>query len=75
MIRLAGSRLSTLVNGALARASRVPPAPIRWQRVGGGPWFDNQVVTLRFTGRRATMRLERTSPDTPGLECVLEREL
>jgi hypothetical protein len=75
MIRLAGSRFSELLNGALARAARVPPAPIRWKRVGGGPWFDNQVVTLRFAGRRATMRLERTSPDTPGLECVLERDL
>jgi len=74
-VRLAGSRASWLLNGALARAAQVPRAPIRWKRVGGGPWFDNQVVTLRFTGRRATMRLERTSPDKPGLECVLEREL
>jgi hypothetical protein len=75
MIRLAGSRLSTWLNGALARAARVPRSPIRWKRVGGGPWFDNQVVTLRFDGRGATMRLERTSPDRPGLECVLERDL
>jgi hypothetical protein len=75
MIRLAGSRFSELLNGALARAARVPRAPIGWKRVGGGPWFDNQVVTLRFDGRRATMRLERTSPDRPGLECVLERDL
>jgi hypothetical protein len=75
MIRLAGSRFSELLNGALARAAKVPRSPIRWKRVGGGPWFDNQVVTMRFAGRRATMRLERTSPDTPGLECVLERDL
>jgi hypothetical protein len=75
MIRLAGARFSELLNGALARAARVPRAPIGWKRVGGGPWFDNQVVTLRFDGRRATMRLERRSPDRPGLECVLERDL
>ena len=75
MIRLAGSRLSDLLNGALARAARVPAPPIAWRRVGGGPWFDNQVVTMRFDGRRATMRLERTSPDRPGLACVLERDL
>ena len=75
MIRLARSRFADLLNGALARAARVPRPPISWKRVGGGPWFDNQVVTLRFSGRQATMRLERTSPGRPGLECVLEREL
>lgn len=72
MIRLVGSRFAAVVLGALARAARVPAPPLRWKRVGGGPWFDNQIVTMRFAGRRASMRLERTSPDAPGLECVLE---
>jgi hypothetical protein len=75
MIRLAGSPLARVLMTGLARAARAPKPPLTWKRVGGGPWFDNQVVTLRFEGRRATMRLERTSPDRPGLECVLDREL
>jgi hypothetical protein len=75
MIRLAGSRFAAALFGGLARAAKVPPAPFDWKRVGGGPWFDNQVVTMRFEGRRATMRLEKASPDEPGLRCVLERDL
>ena len=75
IIRLAGSRPVAVLMTGLARAAGVPRPPWRWRRVGGGPWFDNQIVTMRFEGRRATMRLERTSPDTPGLECVLDHDL
>ncbi|MCW3006224.1 MAG: hypothetical protein JWP17_850 [Solirubrobacterales bacterium] len=75
MIRFAGSRAATVVTTRLARAAGVKKPPLEWERVGGGPWFDNQIVTLRFEGRRATMRLERTTPQRPALECVLERDL
>ncbi len=60
---------------ARPRGGRAARRAWRWRQVGGGPWFDNQIVTMRFEGRRATMRLERTSPDTPGLECVLDHDL
>lgn len=75
MIRFAGSRVARWLTTGLARAAGVSAPPLRWARVGGGPWFDNQVVTLRFSGRSATLRLERTTPQRPALECVLEREL
>jgi hypothetical protein len=69
-----GERLGTL----LTRAARVEPHALRWEQVGGGPWFDNQVATLELDGRRAIMRLEKavgaaTAP--PQLECVLEQRL
>lgn len=75
MIRFAGSRVATALTTGLARAAGVKRPPLEWQRVGGGPWFDNQIVTLRFEGRSASMRLERTRPAHPTLECVLERDL
>jgi hypothetical protein len=75
MIRFAGSRVACAITTALSRAAGVKRPPLGWKRVGGGPWFDNQVVTMRFDGRAATMRLERTRPEHPALECVLQRDL
>ncbi len=75
VIRLAASKLGTLAGRALARSAGVPRPPLDWASVHGPPWFDNQVATLRFDGRRATMRLERTSPERPELETVFSHEL
>jgi hypothetical protein len=75
IIRLAASKVGTVVGTALARAARVPAPPLSWSSVHGAPWFDNQVATLRFDGRRARFRLERCSPEKPELETVFEHEL
>ncbi len=43
-----------------------------------GPFFDNQVATLRLDGRRAEMKLDKTVPgegEERRLECVFERRL
>jgi hypothetical protein len=69
-----GERLGTL----LTRAARVAPHALRWEQVGGGPWFDNQVATLELEGRRAIMRLEKAvgaASAPPQLECVMEERL
>jgi hypothetical protein len=46
----------------LGMAAHVPPQPLRWHRLTG-PYFGNDVATLRFTGRRAELRLHRSAPE------------
>jgi PhoD-like phosphatase len=60
----------------LARWTRVAPPPFSWT-LAGGPWFNNQLATLRLDGREAVLRLERaTSSDHgPSLEPVWQRPL
>ena len=46
--------------------------------VGDGPWFDNQVATLRIDGRAIELRLEKAVPvdeTSARLERVLARKL
>jgi len=75
MIRFGWSRPAHALARALARRAGVEPPPLRWTPVHRTPWFDNQVATLRFDGRRARLRIERTSPGHPGLDIVFEHEL
>jgi hypothetical protein len=69
-----GERLGTL----LTRAARVEPHALRWEQIGGGPWFDNQIATLELEGRQARMRLEKAVGEasaSPQLECVMQERL
>jgi hypothetical protein len=62
---------------ALAKLAGAPDPGIGW-RLLDGPCFDNQVATLRISGREATMRLDKTVPgdrDQQSLECSFERRL
>jgi hypothetical protein len=46
--------------------------------VGDGPWFDNQLATLRIDGRELELRLEKAVPvdeSSARLERVLDRRL
>jgi len=67
------------ITQALSRAAGVTAPSIRWRRVGGGPWFDNQLATLDIDGRHMDFRIERARPDGHGgstpLECVQENRL
>jgi PhoD-like phosphatase len=60
-VRAAMSRPAESVARALARSAGAPGPPIRW-RVAEGPFFDNQVASMRLDGRRATLRLDKTKP-------------
>jgi hypothetical protein len=62
MMKLADSRLPAAVFRGLARLAGVPRERVRW-RFAEGPFFDNQVATLKLDGRAAEMRLERTVGD------------
>jgi hypothetical protein len=61
----------------LARTAAVPEPGIRW-RLLEGPYFDNQVATLRLDGRKAVAQLDKTAPgegEERRLDCVFERRL
>jgi PhoD-like phosphatase len=62
VIDAGNSRPGTLAGTALARLAGVRSEPIRWRLVEG-PFYDNQVATLTIEGRRAELKLERTTGD------------
>jgi len=63
---------------ALGSAAGVSDPGMRW-RLAEGPYFDNQVATVRLDGREASMKLDKTRPgegdDERRLDCVFERRL
>ncbi|HUR84278.1 MAG TPA: alkaline phosphatase D family protein [Solirubrobacteraceae bacterium] len=73
-------RRSTVLARALRRLAHavgVTDPEAGWRFVQR-PTFDNQIATLRFDGRRASMTIERTQPgdgDAPELEATLDRRL
>jgi hypothetical protein len=77
-IRAGNSPLGSALTRGLARLAGVRREPVRWRLVEG-PFFDNQVATLKLDGRRAEARLERTvgDPETDQreLHTSFEREL
>ena len=78
VIRIGMSRPFELLTRALARAAGVAEPDVRWRMAGDGPWFDNQIATLRIDGRALAMRLEKAVPvdtESARLECVLDRRL
>ena len=61
----------------LAAKAGVPEPPLSWEPTDG-PYFDNQVATLRIEGRRSFLHIERTTDGgwrSPRLTTTLEREL
>ena len=53
----------------------MPHSDVRWRLVEE-PTFDNQIGTLIFEGRHASLRLEKATPgDPPTLETSLEHRL
>lgn len=75
--RLATSRAVERLARRLARSAGVPAPPVEWS-VDDGPWFDNQIATLRLDGRSATLRLERSvlgEDGEPALQVLLDSPL
>ena len=61
----------------LARLAGAPAPGLGWRTVEG-PYFDNQVATLHFEGRGASVRLDKTvagKEDERRLEKSFERRL
>jgi hypothetical protein len=76
-IRLGFSRPFGAFARTLRRLSGAPDPGIRW-RLLEGPYFDNQVGTVRLDGREAIVRLDKTvagDEDEKALEKSFERRL
>jgi hypothetical protein len=77
-IRAGFSRPFIAAMRALGTAAGVADPGLRW-RLAEGPFFDNQVATIRLDGRRADLKLDKTEPgegdDERRLDCVFERRL
>jgi len=79
VIRFATSPVARAL-GRLLRWSAVAPKPTIGWEVVEGPWFENQVATLRLEGRHAEVRLDKTvagerEGDARRLERVFKRPL
>jgi phosphodiesterase/alkaline phosphatase D-like protein len=77
VIRIGFSRPFTAVTHALARAAGATEPGLDW-RLRDGPYFDNQVATIRLDGRESRLKLDKTIEGEGGrreLECVFERRL
>jgi PhoD-like phosphatase len=59
LVRAATKAPARIVARALARAAGAAKPQIKW-RFCDGPYFDNQVASIRLEGRRADMRLDKT---------------
>jgi hypothetical protein len=65
-----------MTRGLAGLAGAADPG-LRW-RLAEGPYFDNQVATIRLHGRRASMQLDKTVPgeeEERRLDCVFERRI
>jgi hypothetical protein len=71
VIRAAWSKPAGAVAHWLARRAGVPDPEIGW-RCLEGPLFDNQVATLEFDGRRASLRLDKAASEDQGSDRRLE---
>jgi hypothetical protein len=77
VIRAAFSRPFIAAMRALAGAAGAADPGMRW-RLAAGPYFDNQVATLRLDGRGAQMKLDKTIPgddEERHLDCVFEHRI
>ncbi len=75
---LEAMRRSPLLGWAVRRLARAVgvAAPEATWRLAQPPTFDNQMATLTFDGRRASLRIERTEAGrAPTLEVTLDRPL
>lgn len=68
---LASTRVSGLIGTAAATLAGARAPKIKW-RVIEGPWFENMIATLTYTGPKAVVRFDRAVTDR--LEPVLETD-
>ena len=73
----AWTRPAALAGRLLASLSGVERVPLRWRLTHDAPLFDNQVATLEFDGRSATITFEGAVLDEgqPDLRKLYERRL
>jgi phosphodiesterase/alkaline phosphatase D-like protein len=76
-IKIGFSRPFTAAMHTLARGAGATEPGLDW-RLREGPYFDNQVATIRVDGRESRMKLDKTIEGDEGrreLDCVFDRRL
>ena len=78
---LASSKASGLIGSAAAALAGARVPKIKW-RITKGPWFDNMIATLTYTGSKAVVRFDQAVTDraatdqaAPRLTPVMETDL
>jgi phosphodiesterase/alkaline phosphatase D-like protein len=76
ILRISASRVGRAAGAALAAAAGVEDPGIRW-RITDGPYFDNQVATLRIRGSSLEVDIDKTiaGDPHPELQRVCRRRL
>ena len=77
-MRFGWSRRGERIGETLSRLAGVTGSDLRWRLAHGEPWFDNHISSLAIRGRRASLRVEKTTPEDTGqphLYPILERRL
>jgi hypothetical protein len=77
VVRAGFSRPAEIFARSFARVTGAPDPGIRW-RCLEGPYFDNQVATVRLDGRSSIVRLDKTvagEEDEAALEKTFERRI
>ncbi|QYJ16374.1 hypothetical protein Rxycam_02207 [Rubrobacter xylanophilus DSM 9941] len=77
-LRAAWTRAGAALGRTVARLAGVGEPPVGWRLLHRSPWFDNHISTLTVEGRRATLLVEKTTPEDgrePRLLPILERRL
>jgi hypothetical protein len=66
------------IGEALSRLAGVRKPDVTWHLVHEKPWFHNHISSLEIRGRKALLKVERTTPDNkdePYLYRILEYRL
>ena len=73
---LASTRVSGLLGTAVATLAGARAPRLTW-RITEGPWFDNMIATLTYTGPKAVVRFDQAvaERDGPRLLPVMETDL
>ena len=77
-MRLGWSERGRRVGEALSRVAGVEEPNVRWHLVHEAPWFHNHISSLEIRGRKALLKVEKTTPennDEPQLYRILEHRL
>ena len=77
-MRFGWSRRGERIGETLCRLAGVTEPDLRWRLAHREPWFDNHVSSLAIRGRRASLKVEKTTPEDTGephLHPILERRL
>jgi len=77
-LRAGWTKTGERIGKTLARLAGVEEPRIRWRLTHDRPWFENHVSTLELHGRRANLKVEKSTPEdgqAPSLHTVLEHRL